>query len=1016
MKAGRLRARPAFAPPGLLGLLLGLVLATGAPAATLPGTRSLDLFDLGAPSFTTFTTRDGLPDPVAVTLQTDRQGFVWVGTQHGLAWYDGKRWHALDDPALDGYVDQLFTDHAGTLWASSRTFGLARYDGTRWHLEGAAEGMDSHRIRRLVETRGPDGPRLWAVTWDAGLFYREQGRWHADPGNAQLPHGVLLSLAQTRSLEGHERLWAGSGSQGLWYRENGGDWKRFSAPGFDPSDIEDLFVTRHGGHEALWISVFSGGLWRLDEHGLRGWSVASGDLPTDELYDMVETPTSNGGHALWVASRSGLVRIYRDRVRVFDRRYGLPSNAIRGISRWRSPNGEDVLWLATEAGVARMIVGARRWKTVSLMGSHEIGVFGVLVDTDARGNQRLWVGSTGDGLGLYEGGRWRYFGKAGGALPDADVSMILHADDLQGHAATWLGTGFGNLWRVHRGPRFEPIATPWPHRPGQSLTDMLSRRVDGHAEQWFATRSSGIYRLRDGAWTAFRPKGVHGEWAVRKLLAHATADGRSWLWATSAQGLARFDGSRWTLLGRDAGLPGIELLGMRLIPDAQGRPILWIGSTHHGIIRVDISDPMRPRVLPPDLPPPPDPTAYDALRDAGGHIYVCTNAGVQLLAPDAGKYRSQTFTSRDGMINDECNTNAQFIDADDRFWTGTLGGLTVYDPGNMKPDRHAKPLRLTRVTIDDKPVTGASVRIPPGQHELRVEFALLSWQHEGESRFRTYLEGFNAQPGAWTADNYRDLGALPAGKFVLHIEARDYAGNSSTPILLPIVVVPHWWQRAWAVLLFVLAAIAMVYGLLRGRTHALRRRQHALQRRIDERTAELNKANLQLLELSQRDALTGVFNRRRLLELLQPGVDDERHGALAALIFIDVDHFKDYNDSFGHLAGDHALRAVADTIGEYAPDDAVVARYGGEEFACLLFDGDASSAFAVAERIRAGVAERLLQAPGSTTRAITISAGVACGRLDADADSQQLLRAADDALYEAKRSGRNCVRQARPGP
>ncbi|MDE2155634.1 MAG: diguanylate cyclase [Xanthomonadaceae bacterium] len=1009
LSSGGLRVLMALATLGLPGLAQ----AAGAPVAALPAARSLDLFDLGAPSFTTFTTRDGLPDPVTVTLQVDRQGFVWVGTQHGLAWYDGRRWHALNDPALRGYVDQLFTDHAGTLWASSRTFGLARYDGTHWHVEGAAEGLDSHRLRRLVEVDGEQGRRLWAVTWDSGLFYREGGRWHADPGNAQLPPGVLLSLALTRTLAGHERLWAGSGSQGLWYRENGSNWKRFSAPGFDPSDIEDLFVTRHDGHEALWISVFSAGLWRLDEHGLRGWSVESGELPTDQLYNMVETSTTNGGHAVWVASRNGLVRIHDDHVRVFDRQYGLPSNAIRGISRWRSPNGEDVLWLATEAGVARTIVGARKWKTVSLMGSHAIGVFGVLVDTDAQGSERLWVGSAGDGLGLYERGRWRYFSKAGGQLPDADVSMILHADDLQGRPAIWLGTGFGNLWRVRDGPRFEPIATPWPHRPGQSLVDMLSRRRNGRMEQWFATRMSGIYRLRDGTWTAYHPTGIIGEWSVRKLLEQTTPDGRSWLWATSAQGLARFDGRQWVLLGRDAGLPGVNLLGMRLIPDRLGRSILWIGSTHDGIVRVDISDPMRPRTLPADLPAPPDPAAYDALRDADGRIYICTNAGVQLLVPDAGSYRSQVFTSRDGMVNDECNTNAQFIDAQGRFWTGTLGGLTVYDPGRTTPDRHAKPLRLIRVTVDDKPVAGDSVRIPPGQHDLRVEFALLSWQREGESRFRTWLEGFNTQPGAWTADNYRDIGALPAGKFVLHIEARDYAGNLSTPILLTIVVVPHWWQRAWAVLLFVLAALAVMYGLLRGRMHSLRRRQYALEHRIDERTAELNKANRQLLELSQRDALTGVFNRRRLLELLQPGADDERRGALAALIFIDVDHFKDYNDSFGHLAGDHALRTVADTIGQYAPADAIVARYGGEEFACLLFDRDLPAACAVAERIRAGVAQQLMETPEGTARPITISAGVAGRRLESAADSQQLLREADNALYEAKRSGRNCVCESR---
>src|SRR5690348_7162561 len=286
-----------------IGYLLSTLVLAGVVAhvhAAVPAVRPLDLFDLGAPSFTTFGLRDGLPDPVTVTLRTDRSGFVWAGTQHGLARYDGKRWTRVDDPALRGYVDQLFVGHDGILWASSRTFGLARYDGIRWHVEDAATGMTTRHLRRLVEMDSADGRQLWAVTWDAGLFHRERGRWHGDPGNAQLPRGALLSLAQTASPRGGYRQWAGTGNQGLWYRDGDGPWRKFSARGFDANDIESLCVTRDGGIETLWISAFGSGLWRLDAHGLRHWSVESGELPTNELYNMVETSAPNGGHALWI--------------------------------------------------------------------------------------------------------------------------------------------------------------------------------------------------------------------------------------------------------------------------------------------------------------------------------------------------------------------------------------------------------------------------------------------------------------------------------------------------------------------------------------------------------------------------------------------------------------------------------------------------------------------------------------------------------------------------------------------
>jgi diguanylate cyclase (GGDEF)-like protein len=138
----------------------------------------------------------------------------------------------------------------------------------------------------------------------------------------------------------------------------------------------------------------------------------------------------------------------------------------------------------------------------------------------------------------------------------------------------------------------------------------------------------------------------------------------------------------------------------------------------------------------------------------------------------------------------------------------------------------------------------------------------------------------------------------------------------------------------------------------------------------------------------------------------------KQRSVLTSLVFIDVDDFKTYNDRYGHLAGDRALRLVAETLLKYAPADAIVARYGGEEFACLLFNTDLDAAHAVAERMRAAVANRNAAAHGEAARRITISAGVACQPLAPDDDAENLLHEADEALYAAKRAGRNCVRDA----
>jgi len=188
-----------------------------------------------------------------------------------------------------------------------------------------------------------------------------------------------------------------------------------------------------------------------------------------------------------------------------------------------------------------------------------------------------------------------------------------------------------------------------------------------------------------------------------------------------------------------------------------------------------------------------------------------------------------------------------------------------------------------------------------------------------------------------------------------------------------------------------------------------------LVRRLERANNRLEIANIELGTQAETDGLTGVGNRRFFEQrLAQEWARALRHGSDIACLMTDVDHFKEYNDRYGHASGDECLKRIAKILaGGIKRSTDIVARYGGEEFVILLPETSLDGARAVAERLRKSVADLGIpneDAPG--TKQVSISLGVACTRPEHDSKRQAVVAAADEALYAAKRNGRNRVMAA----
>jgi diguanylate cyclase (GGDEF)-like protein len=181
---------------------------------------------------------------------------------------------------------------------------------------------------------------------------------------------------------------------------------------------------------------------------------------------------------------------------------------------------------------------------------------------------------------------------------------------------------------------------------------------------------------------------------------------------------------------------------------------------------------------------------------------------------------------------------------------------------------------------------------------------------------------------------------------------------------------------------------------------------------------DLMRANLRLQDQAMRDAITGLHNRRFLEEsLLHEQIRAKRHGHTLAIMMIDVDHFKEFNDTLGHLAGDQILKSVGQSLLSVSRGEDIVARYGGDEFALMMADASLDTAWRRAELIRQQVHSLEIGQNGSQLGPVTLSVGIAVLPDNGDT-AAAVLRAADEALLKSKQSGRDrivaSVREAGP--
>ncbi|HYC04025.1 MAG TPA: diguanylate cyclase [Azospirillaceae bacterium] len=1011
---------------------LGAALLAAALGAAPAGAQAGDPWeDLAVVAFEASTLREGLPHDAVAALAQDATGFLWVGTMGGLARYDGYRFRQyLNDPAdpgslADNYVRSLVAGGDGRLWIGTNNGGVSVYDPATDRFTAArigAEGVGHPKIYSLA----PDGAGgVWAGT-HAGLDrlgpdLRPVQRFRSgDPAGGLKGETVFALLRDGRGM-----LWAGT-ERGLFRLPPGGER-------FEPVAAAD----------AAAREVVTGGIWSLHEDGegdvwvgsertgialisrrdglaraVPGLSGTASALRQHVVRGIAEVRPGE----LWLATYGGGVLVL-DRATGATRRLehdpavpaSLNGNLLRAVLRDRS----GLVWIGTQRGLERNNPSNQGILTVSLAdrGGRFSGtdVWSLAAAPDGR----VWLGLESgrvDRIDLRDGSVRRPTAQDPPPparevqrllrRPDGTLlagSIGIHAVDPEtlamrpappGNAvgrdviglydsgdATWVGTYFGVV-RQDRATGRETLFRHDPEDPS-SLSDNQVRAVlrDHEGRTWIGT-ALGLNVMLPGETAMHRFRHVPGEPGAlpHDYVNSLALDGRGRLWVGTVSGLSLMEPG-WRP-GRPAAFTTLKR--------AQGLPSDYIGA-----------------ILP--IPAP-------AGRPGGGALWISTADGLATVDTETRQVRR--FGRADGLrISNYINASAASL-PDGTLLFGGFGGLTVVRPDRLsEPDQPAQ-LVLTRIrgaAASSVPATiaadhGAMVlRVPPEDRRLEAEFALLNFAAADAVRYAYRLEGFDA--GWIDAEPARRVAVytnLPAGDYTLRVRAQVGDDGQVRELALPVEVVPLWHETGWARLAGALVLLAAVALLVQARTALLRRRQRALQEEVEARTRDLTDANDRLHHLATHDALTGLVNRRRFLELL--AVEQERavrYGGTFSVVMIDLDHFKRVNDGHGHAAGDTVLREAAGRLQSALRGTDVAARYGGEELAVLLPMTEGQAALVAAQRFHMLMRGTPIRHAGETLL-VTASAGVA-EWLGPHEAGEWTLERADKALYAAKQSGRDRV-------
>lgn len=1033
-----------------LGLFLCLPLAHGwAYAPVLPPNEFIESL-----AFEHLDQTDGLSYYLVSCIEQDQTGFIWIGTENGLNRYDGNEvlqfYHDPEDAnsLSNNEIFSLKTGPDGYLWVGTAS-GLNRMNPRTFEVDRYPQHSDhpeSLRNNQITDLHFDQHKRLWISTRHDGLVCfnlasQETKHWRHDPDDpATLASNGISCITEDQA----GNLWLGLHDDGFINRidPKTGAITRFMQRVLEPEmgreptlqipEILDIEVTSNG-------DIFAGswmlGLFRYDPDSQTFDHYLAPSDPNPELHSSIVMSLYEGKHGyLWAGTRN-------DGVYLFDpKREGF--HPIRHIPGDDSSLGDNTVlsfyeddsggvWLGTlDDGVSRYSPQQNHFRHFY----YDPKTGNTLSDSNIYALERgpegdIWIGTDGGGLNRLdtETGEFEQYSLATNEkVPTLNYTVISLLADSRNHL--WVGQWNGplSLYDMEEDTftyYYEDESSPSANH--DSYIRALCKDEQGRI--WVGTEFNGVSRLdpQTGQFTHYEPDPNDPNSISDDFIRNIYCDSEGTIWVgTDTQGLNvyRPESDDFKVYRADPAQPGALMNGEILDIYESQAGSLWVG-TVEGLHRFDRENDIFEVV---SFTQAKSGNVIKAiLEDGNGYLWISTNNGIYRFHPQTGE--TKHFTTQQGLQSLSFTINTACKGKDGELYFGGLNGLNRIWPNQIHENEYKPPIAITKILVNDQPISldflrgdDPILRLPHDRNFLTFHFAALNYTNPAQNTLAYRLRNIETEWNESGEQQSARYTTLAPGEYTFEVIGANNDGvwnREGTSV--QVIIEPPFWQTVWFWSLCLVIAATLIFILDRRRVYQMHERRRWLAAEVENKTRQLRDqsqalqdANQKLEALSFLDGLTGIANRRKLDDYVEVEWRRARRDQKPiAIILADIDHFKHFNDLYGHQAGDDCLIAIAESIQRnvHRAGD-LVARYGGEEFIAVLINTSATQAEQVAKRIQQAVSDLAIPHEQNPPRHIvTLSMGISSGIPHHSESIQELIKKADDALYQAKTQGRDRI-------